>query len=98
MLKFGVLPIGTLSPILGKYITNSLKNLKKIDGMRYQVTSMGTMIESDNVDKIFEASKVVTNAIFEMGVTRVEAILKIDERQDKNHSLEDKLKSIEKFA
>lgn len=57
---------------------------------------MRTMIESDNIDKIFEASKSISNAIFEMGVTRVETILKIDERRDENHFLENKLKSIEK--
>ncbi|MGB9003416.1 MAG: MTH1187 family thiamine-binding protein [Nitrosotalea sp.] len=96
--EIGVLPIGTSSPSLGKYIANGLKSLKKVDGIRYQVTPMGTMIESDDIDKIFEASKVVTSAIFEMGVTRVETILKIDERRDKNNSLEDKLKSIERFT
>ncbi|MDE1878822.1 MAG: hypothetical protein KGI07_09965 [Thaumarchaeota archaeon] len=31
-------------------------------------------------------------------MTRVETILKIDERRGENHSLEDKLKSIEKFT
>ncbi|MDE1827045.1 MAG: MTH1187 family thiamine-binding protein [Thaumarchaeota archaeon] len=96
--EIGVLPIGTSSPSLGKYIANGLKSLQKIEGIRYQVTPMGTMIESDDIDKIFEASKSVSNAIFEMGVTRVETILKIDERRDENHSLEDKLKSIEKFT
>lgn len=36
--------------------------------------SMGTMIESDNIDKIFEASKAVMNTVFDMRVTRVEVI------------------------
>lgn len=94
--ELGVLPIGTSSPSLGRYIANGLKKLKKVDGIRYQVTPMGTMIESENIDKIFEAAKVVTNAIFDMGVVRVETILKIDERRDIDHSLEDKLKSIDK--
>ena len=96
--EIGVLPIGTSSPSLSKYIANGLKNLKKIDGIRYQVTPMGTMIESEDIDKIFEASKVIANAMFEMGVARIETIIKIDERRDKNRSLEDKLKSIEKFT
>ena len=59
---------------------------------------MGTVIESNSIDKIFEASKAVMKAIFDMGVTRVELILKIDERHDKDNSLEDKLRSIEKFS
>jgi len=59
---------------------------------------MGTMIESNSVDKIFEASKTVMNTIFAMGVTRVELILKIDERYDKDNSLEDKLRSIDSIS
>lgn len=94
--ELGVLPIGTSSPSLSRYIAKGLQNLKKVDGIRFQVTPMGTMIESESMDQIFEAAKAVTNAIFEMGVTRIETILKIDERRDVNHSLEDKLKSIGK--
>lgn len=90
--------LGASSPSLGKYIANGVKSLEKIDGIRYQVTPMGTMIESDDINKIFEASKAVANSIFAMGVTRVETILKIDERRDKDRSLEDKLKSIKKFT
>jgi len=96
--EIGILPIGTSSASLGKYIAEAVNRLKKVDGIRHQVTPMGTVIESDTVDKIFEASKAVMNAVFEMGVTRVELLLKIDERHDKDHSLEDKLRSIEKFS
>ena len=96
--EIGVLPIGTASTSLSRYIAKGVESLKKIDGIRYQVTPMGTMIESNSVDKIFEASKAVMNVIFAMGVTRIELILKIDERHDKDSSLEDKLRSIEKVS
>ena len=92
--EIGVLPIGTSSTSLSKYISKGVESLKKIDGIRYQVTPMGTMLESNSVDKIFEASKAVMTTIFAMGVTRIELILKIDERHDKDNSLEDKLRSI----
>ena len=94
--EIGVLPIGTSSTSLSKYIAGGIESLKKIDGIRYKVTPMGTILESHDIDKIFEASKAVMNAIFQMGVTRVELILKIDERRDKDNSLEDKLRSIER--
>lgn len=92
--EIGILPIGTGSTSLGKYIARGIKSLKNIEGIKYQVTPMGTMLESDDVDKIFLASKVLTNALFDMGVMRVETILKIDERHDKIRTLEDKLTSI----
>jgi uncharacterized protein YqgV (UPF0045/DUF77 family) len=55
---------------------------------------MGTMLESDDIDKIFLASKTLSNTLFEMGVLRAETILKIDERRDKKRTMEDKLASI----
>ena len=92
--EIGILPIGTGSTSLGKYIARGVKSLKNIEGIKYQVTPMGTMLESDDIDKIFLASKVLMSALFEMGVMRVETILKIDERHDKIRTLEDKLASI----
>ena len=96
--ELGVLPIGTNSTSLGKYIAKGIDALKDVKGIKYQVTPMGTLIESDNLDKIFEASKVVMDALFKMGIQRVEAILKIDERHDKKDSLKDKLDSIKKHS
>ena len=96
--EIGVLPIGTSSTSLSKYIAKGINSLRNIEGIKYQVTPMGTVIESNSIDKIFEASKAVMSAVFEMGVARVELILKIDERHDKDSSLEDKLRSIERIS
>ena len=96
--ELGVLPIGTGSTSLGKYIAKSVSVLKNMHGIKYQVTPMGTLLESDSIDKIFDASKAVMNELFKMGVQRVEVILKIDERHDKVASLRDKLESIKKYT
>ncbi|HJU14280.1 MAG TPA: MTH1187 family thiamine-binding protein [Candidatus Nitrosotalea sp.] len=94
--ELAILPIGTPTPSLGTYIAQGLKGLDRIDGIRFQTTPMGTMIEAEKIEKIFEAAKVVSDLIFAMGISRVETILKIDERRDKDRSLEDKLRSIGK--
>lgn len=94
--ELAILPIGTPTPSLGKYIAEGLKGLGRINGIRFQTTPMGTMIESESIEKIFEAARVMSDSVFAMGISRVETILKIDERRDKDHSLEDKLKSIGK--
>ena len=57
---------------------------------------MGTLLESENVDKIFEASKRIMEAIYNSGVQRVEIVLKIDSRKDKDSKLEEKLESLKK--
>ena len=96
--ELGVLPIGTGSTSLSKYIAKGVDALKDVKGIKYEVTPMGTLIESENIDRVFEASKVVMDALFKMGVQRVEAILKIDERHDKKDTLGDKLNSIKKHT
>lgn len=96
--ELSVLPIGTGSASLSEYIGKSINALKDVDGIRYQVTPMGTLLESDSIDRIFAASKAVTNTLFKLGVMRVETILKIDERRDKKTSLEDKLRSIKRYS
>ena len=96
--ELGVLPIGTGSTSLSKYIAKGIDALKDVKGIKYEVTPMGTLIESENIDRVFEASKVVIDALFKMGVQRVEMILKIDERHDKKDTLKDKLDSIKKHS
>lgn len=50
--------------------------------------------------KEWTASKIdgMRYQVAAMGITRVEAIIKIDEKHDKDHSLEDKLRSIEELT
>lgn len=57
---------------------------------------MGTIIESENIDKIYEASKKMMEVVHNLGVNRVEVILKVDSRNDKQLKMEDKLESIQK--
>ena len=96
--ELGILPIGTGTTSLGKYIAKAIGALKSVNGIKYEVTSMGTMIEADSIDRIFDATKAVMDEIFRMGIQRVEVILKIDERHDKSDSLKDKLDSIKRYS
>ena len=58
---------------------------------------MGTVLESENIDKIYEASKLIMEVVHNLGVQRVEVILKIDSRRDKDKKMEEKIESINKF-
>jgi len=57
---------------------------------------MGTVLESDSIDRIYDASKSIMEVVHNLGVGRVEVILKIDSRRDKERRLEDKMESINK--
>jgi uncharacterized protein YqgV (UPF0045/DUF77 family) len=57
---------------------------------------MGTILESDNIDSIFEAVKKIMEVTHNLGVNRVEMILKIDSRNDKQVKIEERVESIKK--
>ncbi len=90
-------PMGTNTTSASFYIAKGIEAIQNLEGVRYEVNAMGTLLESENVDKIFEASKRIMEAIHNSGVQRVEIVLKIDSRKDKDSKLEEKLESLKKY-
>jgi len=89
--------MGTGSTSASFYIAKGIEAIQNLEGLRYEITAMGTLLESDNIEKIYEASKKIMEVIHNLGVSRVEVVLKIDSRRDKEAKLEDKLESIRKY-
>jgi uncharacterized protein (TIGR00106 family) len=86
--------MGTDNTSASLYIARGIKAIQNFEGIRYQVTAMGTILESEEIDKIFAVSKKIMEAVHMMGVKRVEVVLKIDSRKDKSQKLEEKLDSL----
>lgn len=57
---------------------------------------MGTVLESDEIDIIYEASKKMMETVHNLGINRVEVVIKIDSRRDKHVKMEEKIDSIKK--
>ena len=81
--ELSINPIGSGTTSIGKQIDESLKAIKGIEGLKYEVTAMGTLLESEKLDTILEAAKVAHEAVLRLGEKRVETTLKIDDRRDK---------------
>lgn len=88
--------MGTSTTSVSFYIAKGIESIQNIEGIRYEINSMGTVLESDNIDKIYEASKSIMEAVHNLGVNRVEVILKVDSRRDKDKKMEEKIESINK--
>jgi uncharacterized protein (TIGR00106 family) len=95
--EISVYPMGTDTTSASIYIARGIEAIQNFQEVRYQITPMGTILESENIEKIFEASRKIIEAVHMMGVKRVEAILKIDSRTDKKSTLEGKLESVNKY-
>ena len=78
------------------YIAKAIESIKKIEGLRYEINSMGTILESDNIDTINKATKEMIETVHNLGITRTEIIIKIDSRKDKQSRMEEKVESIKK--
>lgn len=95
--EISIYPVGTDSTSLGFYIAKAIESIHDIKGINYEITPMGTILESDDIEKIFEASKAAIETVHRLGVKRVEAVLKIDSRTDKNQSMQQKVQSVDKY-
>ena len=78
------------------YIAKAIESIKNMENIRYEINSMGTILESDNIDVINKASKNMIETVHHLGINRVEVIIKIDSRTDKQQKMEDKVNSIKK--
>jgi uncharacterized protein (TIGR00106 family) len=89
--------MGTSTTSASFYIAKAIESIQNMEGIRYEINPMGTVLESDNIDKIYDASKSIMEVVHNLGVSRVEVILKIDSRRDKDKKMEEKLESIKKY-
>jgi len=94
--EISIYPIGTGDTSVSFYIAKGIEAIQNIKEMKYEINSMGTILEAENIDKIYEASKIIMEVVHNLGVNRVEVILKIDSRKDKQVKIEDKVESIKK--
>ena len=78
------------------YIAKSIESIQKIENLRYEINAMGTILESDSIDVINTATKQMMETVHNLGIARVEVILKIDSRRDKHIRIEEKVDSIKK--
>ena len=94
--EISVYPIGTNSTSASFYIAKAIESIQKMKGIRYEINSMGTVLESESISTIYEAAKKMMEVVHNLGVDRVEVILKVDSRNDKQLKMEEKLESIKK--
>ncbi len=90
-------PLGEGSGGLSKFVAGCLQ-LAKDSGLNYQLTPMGTILEGE-LDEIFALVRKMHESPFNDGAQRVSTLIKIDDRRDREHTMERKMRSVkEKLA
>ena len=94
--EISIYPIATRTTSASFYIAKAIESIQDTENLRYEINSMGTVLESDSIDIIYKASKTMMETVHNLGVDRVEVIIKIDSRRDKQVKMEEKIDSIKK--
>lgn len=91
-----VAPTGTSTTSLSRYVAGCERVLAAEApqlGLHYELHAMGTIIEGD-LDKIMTVVRRMHEEPFRAGAMRVNTIIRIDDRRDKQASMAQKLRSV----
>ncbi len=94
--EISIYPMATRTTSACFYIAKAIESIQNIENLRYEINSMGTVLESDSIDIIYEASKKMMETVHNLGIARVEIVIKVDSRRDKHVKMEEKIDSIKK--
>ena len=89
-----VLALGRPDVSASTYIAEIQRRLAGQDRVRSRMHAMGTSLEGSTED-ILDVVGELHRVPFELGLPRVYSVLKLDERRDKEQTLDDKVKSVE---
>ena len=89
-----VIPIGREGAGIGDILAEVGRHLAAQDRVRFEMHAMGTDLEGD-VPDILKLAGELQEIPLMLGVPRVYTVLKIDNRVDRNQTLEEKVASVE---
>ncbi len=91
-----VIALGRPDASASAYIAEIQRRLAAQDRVRYRMHAMGTSLEGATADILAVVGELHAMP-FEQGVPRVYTILKLDERRDREQTLDDKVASVERL-
>jgi len=91
--QVSITPIGVGTSV-SRYIKIALDEIRK-SGIRYELNAMSTILETRNLEELFEIVRKAHLSVIEAGAERVITEIKIDDRRDKEATMESKVKAVE---
>jgi uncharacterized protein (TIGR00106 family) len=91
-----VIALGRPDASASAYVAEIQRRLAAQERVRYRMHAMGTSLEGETADILAVVGEL--HAVpFELGVPRVYTVLKLDERRDKEQTLQDKVDSVQRL-
>ncbi|MFP3214404.1 MAG: MTH1187 family thiamine-binding protein [Nitrososphaeria archaeon] len=93
IVEIAVDPIGTNSTSVSNYIIKVVEVIEKMN-LKYQVGPMGTSIELKNLKQVGDLLQAIHDELNKQGVNRIVTTVRIDDRRDKEETMEYKLSRV----
>ena len=90
--QLSVFPIGE-GTSLSRFVKKGIKVIQE-SGYHYEIGGMSTCIEVPNLDALFQLVKQVHQVQLDEGARRISIDLKVDDRRDKNATIQTKRNSV----
>ena len=91
--QLSIAPIGS-SPSVSKYVKKVVNLINKSD-VKSETNAMATVIETEDLDTLLNLVKEAHMTMVRSGAKRIITELKIDDRRDKNATINSKLKALQ---
>ncbi|MDI9258777.1 MTH1187 family thiamine-binding protein [Alicyclobacillus sendaiensis] len=93
MVAVSISPIGTGETSVSRFVAEAQRVLARHPELTYRLDPMFTTIEGD-LSHIFAAIQEMHEALVAMGAKRLSTVIKIDDRRDVYHSMDDKVAAV----
>lgn len=90
--QLSIAPIGR-GTSLSKYVKIVIEILRK-EHVKFETNAMATIIETQDLSTLFQVIQKAHDAVVGAGAKRIITELKIDDRRDKDATMESKVKSL----
>lgn len=92
IIEVSIVPIGTGDPGIASFVASAVKVFKQ-EGLKFQVTPMGTVLEGE-LSTLMKSIQKAHESCFLNGAQRVLTQIKIDDRRDKKQSADEKVRAV----
>lgn len=92
IMEISIVPMGTQSVSVSQYVAAAIKSIQDV---KYELTPMGTIIEADSVEDLFDIATRMHRAVLNAGASRVVTAIKIDDRKGAKHSASGKVQAVQ---
>lgn len=94
VMEISVVPVGTGNPSISEYVAGALEVLRREEGVTFDLTPMGTIVQAESVETLLGVAARLHRSVLEAGACRVLTSIKIDDRTDKELTMEGKVRSV----